>query len=621
MFKNRSPLPSPIDCSLKPVLGVAELIRLLLIITLTFVSAAKAAEPITVGLHENGGQQTGLNEIYHAEQDDLTLRDIVKIYNDGKFKKLTTAGSTGLEPGAFWARFSLKNTANSSATLHLEYVDHQLIDLVAYARPVNTHQSYTKIADLSLRRPFSHRPISHNRFVFETQIPAGATYEYLVKYNSDKMGFVYPSLRIWNPANLQRNHTFETSAIAFLFGGFFLMSIFAVVAGYATGQKIFYAYSIYSLSKIFVWATILGYTHQYVLRDNFHWSYMSMCGAFSIACGIIFARQFLQTRRHIPKLDYLLILMLAVAGFLFVSALFRHTTLSVISITLAMLLYPVLSVVGLVRWYQGSREAAVFSIAWAVLVFGLVVQALRDLGLVEQSLLNYFWPPMSSFTEMLTIMAAIGIQVHRLRLQKEFAERQYTQQLESSKIELEQQVRQRTQELEIAKKQAEREARVDPLTGIHNRRSFFTEAELRISLAHRKQQPLSLLMLDIDYFKAINDTFGHTMGDKALKEFCRVISRGIRNEDIFGRLGGEEFALLLNEETVGTLELAHRLRADIQAIKINTPEGELSFTASTGIAHLHADDSIELLVHKADSALYAAKKSGRNCVVDYDQIK
>ena len=347
---------------------------------------------------------------------------------------------------------------------------------------------------------------------------------------------------------------------------------------------------------------------------------MSFCGAFSIACGVIFARQFLQTRKHIPKLDALLLLMLGVACFLFISALFRNTTLAIGSITLALLLYPILSVVGLVRWYQGSKEAAVFSVAWAVLVFGLVVQALRDLGFVEQSLLNYFWPPMASFTEMLTILAAIGIQVHRLRVQKEQAERRYLLQLENSKEELENQVKERTQELEAEKLKAEKEARADSLTGIHNRRSFFAESELRISLARRKRQPLSLLMIDIDFFKSINDTFGHSMGDKALKEFSHVISKNIRDNDIFGRLGGEEFALLMSEDSIGAFDLANRLREDVQAIRINTTKGEIQFTASTGVAFLQDNDSIEELVHKADSALYAAKKEGRNKVVDYDQL-
>jgi diguanylate cyclase (GGDEF)-like protein len=124
-------------------------------------------------------------------------------------------------------------------------------------------------------------------------------------------------------------------------------------------------------------------------------------------------------------------------------------------------------------------------------------------------------------------------------------------------------------------------------------------------------------MFDIDHFKNINDTYGHATGDEALKKFTRVISEKIRGTDIFGRLGGEEFSLLLCGNKEHALQMAERLREDISAIKIDTPLGVLKFTTSIGIAHLCKEVVIEELLNEADRALYVAKESGRNKIIEY----
>ncbi len=309
--------------------------------------------------------------------------------------------------------------------------------------------------------------------------------------------------------------------------------------------------------------------------------------------------------------------MICDAIFMLFCAAFGLTGPAVLSVTIALFLYPIMSIAGIVRWRQGSTDALVFAVAWSMLVAGLVVQALRDLGLVAHNMMNYYWPAVASFVEMIGIMAAMGIKVRRLRLQKDQAEYRYMLQLERSKAELEEQVRERTRELEKAKLAAEHEARTDPLTGIYNRRSFFIEAGKRLSLALRKQQPLSLLMFDIDHFKSINDTYGHSMGDEALRMFSDVVKENLRESDVWGRLGGEEFALVLSEDQEGTMQTAQRLREKISAIVINTPVGELRLTASIGVTYLVDENDVEVLLNKADDALYQAKHKGRDLIVEY----
>ena len=572
---------------------------------------------IKVRGHENGQPLGQGFQVWYDPTAGYTHEEVENIYQRGDFFNLDTMGSTGLKAGAIWSRFRLQNISSDNITLQLEYIDHQVIGLQVFEK---RDTEYQKIGDLALDRPFNQRQFQHNRFIFEVNLAPHQTSTLLVKYRSDGMGFTFPDLRIWSPGNLRKTQTVETVGMAFLFGGFFLMSIFALVAGIASSEKFFYAYSVYSLSKIAAWATILGYTHQFVITEGFHWSYMSLTGAISIFCGLLFARIFLQSKEKLPRLDYVLLLMMANAVFLFVCAIFKLTALSVISITIALLLYPVLCIAGIMRWRQGSKEAAVFALAWSFLVLGLVIQALRDLGFVEHNLLNYYWPPIASYTEMIVIMAAMGLKVRHLRRQKEEAEGKYTAHLERSKTELESLVLERTRDLNRQKSLAEKEARTDALTGTHNRRSFFNESEKIITESRKVTRPChySLLMFDIDHFKQVNDTYGHIVGDEALKGFAKTIMSRIREQDVFGRLGGEEFSLLVCDSRDNALQLAERLREDISQLQIETPVGPVSLTTSIGVAHLVKNSEIDDLISEADRALYKAKSKGRNQVVDAD---
>jgi len=255
-------------------------------------------------------------------------------------------------------------------------------------------------------------------------------------------------------------------------------------------------------------------------------------------------------------------------------------------------------------------------LAWSFLAAGLVFQAMRDLGFIEHNFINYYWPPFASYTEMVVIMVAMGLKVRLLRQQKLTAERKYNMELEQSKSRLEMLVKERTRDLEQEKQKAEMDAQTDSLTGTRNRRSFFIESEKLFSGLKTHSMQLSLLMFDIDNFKKINDTYGHAIGDEALKIFCKVISARVRETDIFARLGGEEFSLILVGSKEHGTQMAERLRAEICDIKIATPKGVLQFTTSIGLAHLSSETMIDDLMLQADAALYQAKNKGRNQVVE-----
>lgn len=165
-----------------------------------------------------------------------------------------------------------------------------------------------------------------------------------------------------------------------------------------------------------------------------------------------------------------------------------------------------------------------------------------------------------------------------------------------------------------------RSAATDGLTGTLTRRAFREEADKLISLAVRHQHDLSCIVLDVDHFKRINDTYGHPAGDEVLKAVASACQSNLRASDLFGRLGGEEFAVMLpHVDTRGALTAAEKLRAAIAAETIHGDFDPLAVTASFGISSLSTNtrDSATLLA-QADAAMYLAKAAGRNRCVDWD---
>ncbi len=159
-------------------------------------------------------------------------------------------------------------------------------------------------------------------------------------------------------------------------------------------------------------------------------------------------------------------------------------------------------------------------------------------------------------------------------------------------------------------------AQVDHLTGALTRRGFVEQAEREIARSRRYDRPSSLVMLDVDHFKAVNDTYGHTTGDQVLHQLARLAEATLRPIDVFGRLGGEEFGILLPETDADeALVVAERLREAIAAFPMQLSNGAtLKVTASFGVAVLAPRmTSVATWIEQADTALYAAKAGGRNC--------
>jgi diguanylate cyclase (GGDEF)-like protein len=164
----------------------------------------------------------------------------------------------------------------------------------------------------------------------------------------------------------------------------------------------------------------------------------------------------------------------------------------------------------------------------------------------------------------------------------------------------------------------------DFLTGLRTRGYFEQQLDLEIKRAERKQTPIALLMIDIDHFKSLNDSYGHHIGDQVLRDVSAVLMKDMREIDTAARYGGEEFVIVLPEtNTAGALQVAHRIRRSVEQAKFfaGSPRQVEHLTISIGVAIFDQDaQSKRELIEFADAALYAAKNAGRNQVIDYSSL-
>jgi len=242
---------------------------------------------------------------------------------------------------------------------------------------------------------------------------------------------------------------------------------------------------------------------------------------------------------------------------------------------------------------EGSRRPLFSSEIKEPKLGSLILQSVRDAGrpvgllCVGSSALNAFDQSSVQFCDFLAQAGAQGVSLLRARVE------------------------------------LERLATTDALTGLSNRRVFFERLQGEVTRSRRYEQPLSLLLLDVDHFKKINDVHGHPAGDEALRAIAGSVGAFARETDLAARYGGEEFAVLLPSTTeAGARILAERVRTGIAALTVEWEKKPIPLRVSIGVATLEPEpDHGERLVARADQALYAAKQTGRDKVVMYSQIR
>ncbi len=345
-----------------------------------------------------------------------------------------------------------------------------------------------------------------------------------------------------------------------------------------------------------------------------------MSTGVALAMSTSFQRAFLDLRRNAPAFDpWFKYIALGMAALALITPLASVRASTVIANAAAMLA-SILAYVAAVRcWLAGYKPARYFVLAWSVLILGGVFVPLKNFGWIDTSVLTEYGIQIGSAIEMVLLSFAMAYRINMLRLENERLMSDARQSLEQRVDERTQELHMALAELEIANRHLRESSRRDGLTGVYNRRHLDDVLDGMTRRAQAHGLPLSVLMLDLDHFKQINDRHGHAAGDDCLRAIAARIAAMVdeRPDAFVARYGGEEFVVVLpmSDGNVAS-ELAERLRQNVARMPVATLAGDVPMTLSVGIATLTARDvGSAALLARADQALYEAKHHGRDRVV------
>lgn len=543
--------------------------------------------------------------------------------------------SLGISNEMHWFRFTLSNSNPLQSRL-LE-IDNALLDNVnLWFVQDNKILAEYQVGDAL---PFSQRAVEHENFLFPVPTNEQPVDVYVSTYSKGAMRL---PLNIWQ----QEDYLKFTSQTGLVMGGFFglmlavgLSNLFFFIT---TRTPTFLVYASYVIFFALTLSALLGLGYRYIW-PNSPWFQQHAVGIFAnltVWLSIIFCDLLLNVRTYNTRLSKLL----NITAYAFLVGLIISLFIPLQVFLKAFLLMLCVSGVFVLGvsiwlWIKGLAIARYYTFSWAVLFISGFAVSLDTLNIINFNLPSYYLLMLGAGIEtvLLALILAISHNQQRQALldtqaellnkerQAQHAQKDMLALQEGATEDLEYKVQERTLELEIALRELsetnhelQEKNTLDALTGIRNRSYFDKKYQAEVRRSRREQTQLSIVMMDIDHFKNVNDQYGHIVGDECIKSVAHTLSKALkRPSDDVCRYGGEEFALILpSTDLEGALVLVEQLRAQIEKTSIKVEDVSINITISAGIGTAIADlnQPEDIILALADKQLYAVKKAGRNNV-------
>lgn len=588
-----------------------------------FCSQANATSVLKLDINQ---QSYSLGNKLEYIEDKAGQFDIeaVRQQPEGAWQKNSTViPNFGFSKSVYWFRINLETLELQKRLLEIDYP--LLDEIVLYLFAEDRQIQKIETGDM---KPFFERPLQLREFIFPLDLPAAGQVALYLRVQS--AGAVQVPLNLWNEAAFYHQDEKETAILGIFFGIIIVMLLYNLFIYLRVYEPAYIYYVLYVISFGFFMAGMSGWGYMYLWPEAIHFQQYNTA-IFVACCGIFacrFIHYFLDLPSNSPKLGRLLF-GLAICLLLLLCLLPFTSYHIIVQLALAIVLVAALAAIycGIRLWRQGDVAARYFTIAWSTFLLSVVLATLEKFGLIADTNWAGFFLPFGMALEVTLLSLALGERIntekqHRIQAQEDVIRVQ-----EKSKAELEHKVVERT--VELAESNAKLEeanekllllATTDGLTGITNRRHFLELTEHSINVAKRYKRPIAMIMLDIDFFKDVNDTYGHDVGDKVLQHVVSTCAGVYRETDIFGRLGGEEFGTLLLESVSpeSAFAVAERLRIKVESTPLEYEGKSISVTVSQGVCTIEPTQpylTVEQMLKVADEALYQAKEAGRNQVV------
>lgn len=560
-----------------------------------------------------------------------------------------TSLNLGYRTEPYWIRIDFRTGDLQARDWILEAASPLLDDLRVYLLQDGEVQQQWHTGD---RLPFAERAIDHRHFLFPLTLAPQQQYRLLIyAYNTEAMEV---------PLQLARQDVFlaQDNTRATLDGAFY--GILLVIAAYSgmvylilrDASYLYYVSYVVSMLLFFLWQHGVAYQKLFPDLPLLQQHLAPPLSLWIFASVTLFFRSFLDLPRQVPRLWLAYKCLLALHAVLCVLIWvlpYQSVIVLLVGNTVLSTLLAMLSIVPLA--FAGTRPAQIILAGWGLLLVCLLFLAAARSGVIYNEFMSQYGLQLGISVEVLIFSVALALRIDEERNEKQRAlqqvdveriERLRAQELaleaekEASRLKeaalraekahserLQRLVEERTSDLENtlknleqAHRELERLSVLDGLTGVHNRRAFDDKLRELWAAAQRQGHPLSILMVDIDHFKQINDSLGHPCGDYVLKEFSQLLRHILhRPTDVLARYGGEEFAILLPDTPLSGAEVvATAIITRMQQHPYQWQGQRFTVTTSIGLSSQVPQPGAEMdtLVAQADQALYQAKQEGRN---------
>lgn len=510
----------------------------------------------------------------------------------------------GLSKSVFWIRYPVP----TDTALNYLLFKSSLIDFLdVYVKSGNVENKY----ELGDRRPFANRPISYRQFAVPFKHIYGAPPIGSVLIRVATHDGLYESLpmQILSERVLKDQITRDSFMYGLYFGLILYLLVLSTVLFFVLGDKTQFLFIAYTISFA-LWSLIYcGFA------DMFFWPQNPISNTWIMISVLIFSTSmtlfslnFLSLNKINPLLDKTIkIIILGMTVSVIPLIIFDYYQLFFIlfmSIIAVILILLTISSVLCIK--KKTKESYFYAISWSLNFFGSFLYIAKVFGIVPSTILTDYTMHIGTIFQAIVLLIGVIVRVYTIQKQ--------------TKHDLEVVVAKRTCELRTANEQLRKLSSKDPLTGLYNRRHFLERFTIVAKINNRGSQNLSVMILDIDFFKQFNDTYGHIEGDHCLQKVALTLLHSLpRKSDFCARYGGEEFVICLpGTDADGAKTVAERIRTNIEELRIphaNSTAADV-VTISIGVFNCITDRSelLDYLLQNADQALYLAKKNGRNQV-------
>jgi len=556
-------------------------------------------------LHENSIEESNFLIEHLVESPEKALN--IDTVQNLSFKPISNKFTFGYNSAPIWLRFSIRNYSNKQRTMILEVTEpfHKTSDLYIINSSI-IHKSN------GLSIPLRERKIKEYNPAFTLIFKPQETKLLYLKLESTYG--VFGSVQLKTYEKFYADTRIQNNFMVFFFGATLIIALYNLFIFFYLKERIYLYYVSYVLFFA-TWASLYsGFAISYFSIKVFDLLQVSV-PSFLIMLTL-FSQSILETKQFFSRIHKLLNYFIFLIGLTLIWMLFSiHTGFYLMNIAATPLL-PILLITAILSSLQGHKLAIIYTLALITYIISMTLIGLLSLGLVPYSNLIRNAPIIGSLIEIVLFSLALAYRINLLRHEKLDSQTKLLEQERTESTRLWSMVEQQTATLKEVNTKLEIQASTDSLTGILNRKSFFEQCTNEVERVKRYGGSLSFLILDIDLFKKVNDTYGHLAGDSVLIAVTHKINLQLRSTDIFARVGGEEFTLLMPNTTIEhTLQLAERIRESVSQSTITAEEQVIPITISIGVSEYNTkEDIIQPTFKRADEALYRAKENGRNQV-------